>query len=71
MKRSEIIANVVKDLDGLHSPNTVNSILFLLECYGMKPPSMSLPTKAILNGKEINVGNITSVNIWEPEDEKK
>lgn len=40
----------------------------MIEGFGMSPPSMSFPTKAIFQGKEINVGNITLVRIWEPED---
>lgn len=76
MKRSEVL----KLIEGLFrlamqeqsdEESHAENLLCNLEELGMSPPSMSLPTKAILNGQEINVGNITTVRIWEPEDEAK
>lgn len=74
MKRSEMIKELIfyyqtDEFDSDHDARiNANRILNLVERMGMSPPSISVPTKAIFNGVEINVGNITTVRIWEPED---
>lgn len=45
-------------------------ILAHLQKDGMEAPSISIPTKAIFFDREINVSNITTVRMWEPEDEE-
>ena len=77
MKRSEMIKELIfyyqtDEFDSDHDARiNANRVLNLVERMGMSPPSISIPTKAIFNGVEINVGNITTVRIWEPEDETK
>lgn len=39
MKRSEMIQNIKKDLDGSLTENQILSVMHLAECYGMKPPA--------------------------------
>jgi hypothetical protein len=63
VKRSEIIKNVVNDSEGKYSENTVNEILFLLESYGIKPPTYR--EKSIMPGYEY-----FEVDKWEPESQQ-
>ena len=73
MKRSEMEAaftKIIKQYSSIKfkdAPELASRLITLAMNHGMSPPSMSLPTKAILKGKEINVGNITTIRIWEPE----
>lgn len=63
MKRSEMIANVVKDSDGKYDKNTVNEVLFLLESYGMAPPIIKEQSWQMLPSGEM----VYAVHEWERE----
>jgi hypothetical protein len=74
MTRSEVLALIVKRFNNEyfdHSEYSASLLLEDLEKAGMAPPLISVPTKAIFYGKEINVGNITSLRVWEPEDDER
>jgi|WetSurMetagenome_2_1015567.scaffolds.fasta_scaffold35335_8 hypothetical protein len=45
MKRSDLIENIFKDLDKLHSKETIKSIIHLCEAYGMLPPKSGTKEK--------------------------
>jgi hypothetical protein len=67
-KMTDLLA-LIGGEDPISSGVTASSLLELIESEGMSPPSISIPTKAIFGNKEINVGNITTIRVWETEDE--
>lgn len=77
MKRSEFeaaFARIIKEYSSIRfrdAPELASRLVTLAMNMGMSPPSMRLPTKAVLNGKEINVGNIITISMWEPEQDDK
>lgn len=77
MKRSEMVTEMALRFEDIYgygleeSKALADDLLSLCEGRGMSPPSMRLPTKAVLNGKEINVGNIITISMWEPEQDDK
>lgn len=60
MKRSQLIENIMKDLDGALSLNQIIAVLHLAECYGMLPPIE--PGRTVM---DLDLG----APEWEPEDE--